>query len=179
MISVPDICFSTSLSKSYLPRPPPSARSQPTDLQAETTGTTSCEILFPGKRRNMHADSCGGDAVRGIGLLTHGTAPAGMPCADPAFWRTELSETGPVVWRRSRSGGHKKRVPGIERCPGLRRTAATYSPNWCVSTIGARGLNFSVRDGKRWDPAAKATAIYYLRDHNQATLLSTRKISGY
>ena len=39
-----------------------------------------------------------------------------------------------------------------------RGTAATYSPNWCVSTIGARGLNCSVRYGKRWDPAAKATA---------------------
>ena len=25
------------------------------------------------------------------------------------------------------------------------------------STIGAGGLNFSVRDGKRWDPAAIAT----------------------
>ena len=61
-----------------------------------------------------------------------------------------------------------------------RRTAATYSPNWCVSTIGAHGLNFSVRYGKRWDPAAKATAIFYLRDYSLAQHLSlTRKISGY
>ena len=60
-----------------------------------------------------------------------------------------------------------------------RRTAATYSPNWCVSTIGARGLNFSVRNGKRWDPAAKATALFYLRDHSKDQQLSlTRKISG-
>ncbi len=32
--------------------------------------------------------------------------------------------------------------------------AATYSPGNDPSTIGAAGLNFSVRDGKRWDPCA-------------------------
>ena len=46
------------------------------------------------------------------------------------------------------------------------RTAATYSPNWWVSTIGADELNFSVRDGKRWDLIALTTAICYLRDYN-------------
>ena len=55
--------------------------------------------------------------------------------------------------------GNKKRSPGHHETSGAPRgTAATYSPNWCVSTIGARGLNCSVRYGKRWDPAAKATA---------------------
>ena len=28
------------------------------------------------------------------------------------------------------------------------KEAATYSPTWCGSTIGANGLNFPVRDGK-------------------------------
>ena len=37
-----------------------------------------------------------------------------------------------------------------------KKTAATYSPG-ITSTIGAAGLNFSVRNGKRWDPCAKAT----------------------
>ena len=37
------------------------------------------------------------------------------------------------------------------------KTAATYSPALRRSTIGARGLNFSVRDGKRWNPTAIAT----------------------
>ena len=37
------------------------------------------------------------------------------------------------------------------------KTAATYSPTLRCSTIGACGLNFSVRDGKRWSPAAVAT----------------------
>ena len=45
-----------------------------------------------------------------------------------------------------------------------RRTAATYSPTWWGSTIGVSGLNFSVRDGKRWFPAAKATAVYVLKE---------------
>ena len=30
------------------------------------------------------------------------------------------------------------------------KSAASYSPTWCRSTIGAGELNFSVRDGKRW-----------------------------
>ncbi len=58
-----------------------------------------------------------------------------------------------------RRRGRKKKRPGrLNDARASRGTAATYSPNWCVSTIGARGLNFSVRDGKRWGPAAKATA---------------------
>ncbi len=35
--------------------------------------------------------------------------------------------------------------------------AASYSPALHCSTIGAGGLNFSVRNGKRWDPAAITT----------------------
>ena len=37
----------------------------------------------------------------------------------------------------------------------LNNVAATYSPGCNPSTIGAAGLNFSVRDGKRWDPCAR------------------------
>ena len=37
------------------------------------------------------------------------------------------------------------------------KEAATYSPALHCSTIGASGLNFSVRNGKRWDPAAITT----------------------
>ena len=35
-----------------------------------------------------------------------------------------------------------------------KKVAMTYSPTNVCSTIGAVGLNFSVRDGKRWDPNA-------------------------
>ena len=34
------------------------------------------------------------------------------------------------------------------------KVAMTYSPTNVCSTIGAVGLNFSVRDGKRWIPNA-------------------------
>ena len=44
----------------------------------------------------------------------------------------------------------------------LSKLAATYSPTWYSSTIGANGLNFSVRDGKRWIPVAITTIIYRL-----------------
>lgn len=37
------------------------------------------------------------------------------------------------------------------------KTAATYSPTYNRSTIGATGLNFSVRNGKRWNPRAITT----------------------
>ena len=35
--------------------------------------------------------------------------------------------------------------------------AATYSPTTKCSTIGVNGLNFSVRNGKRWNPIAITT----------------------
>ena len=38
-----------------------------------------------------------------------------------------------------------------------KKGAATYSPALRRSTIGAGGLNFSVRDGKRWGTTAIAT----------------------
>ena len=46
------------------------------------------------------------------------------------------------------------------------KTAATYSPALRRSTIGARGLNFSVRDGKRWNPTAIATWFVSFRMAN-------------
>ena len=39
-------------------------------------------------------------------------------------------------------------------------TIASYSPASHRSTIGASGLNFSVRNGKRWNPAAITTLIF-------------------
>ena len=47
---------------------------------------------------------------------------------------------------------------------GFQKTAATYSPNWWVSTIGDGELNFSVRNGKRWILTAITTVVYYLRE---------------
>ena len=44
-------------------------------------------------------------------------------------------------------------------CWLLNNVAATYSPGCNPSTIGAAGLNFSVRDGKRWDPCARPPSL--------------------
>ena len=57
-----------------------------------------------------------------------------------------------------------ERSPELHRSPGISKTAATYSPNWWVSTIGDGELNFSVRNGKRWILTAITTVIYYLRE---------------
>ena len=39
------------------------------------------------------------------------------------------------------------------------KVAATYFPAFYCSIIGAKGLNFSVRDGKRWTPSLKPPSI--------------------
>ena len=61
---------------------------------------------------------------------------------------------------------HKRKDPANFCWSGPRRTAATYSPTWWGSTIGASELNFSVRNGKRWILTAITTAIFYLRENN-------------
>ena len=48
----------------------------------------------------------------------------------------------------------QKRSDSIE---SLLEVAATYSPTFYCSTIGVNGLNFSVRNGKRWNPIAITT----------------------
>ena len=60
--------------------------------------------------------------------------------------------------------GSKDVKDGYEKKGGPRvrtgtSTAAAYSPALTGSTIGDGGLNFSVRDGKRWDPASIAALI--------------------
>ena len=51
---------------------------------------------------------------------------------------------------------HKKRVLR-KNLRTLEKVAASYSPALHCSTIGADWLNFSVRNGKRWDPDAITT----------------------
>ena len=57
------------------------------------------------------------------------------------------------------TGGHKEKASSIS-AEGFIKKAATYSPTLRCSTIGALGLNFSVRDGKRWNPEAKTTQVF-------------------
>ena len=58
------------------------------------------------------------------------------------------------------------RVKALPKCKHKKKTnpfwiglevAATYSPTTKCSTIGVSELNFSVRNGKRWDLAAITT----------------------
>ena len=67
-----------------------------------------------------------------------------------------------IFWLLSQSLGifrgplkQKKKRPSIAWSPLWRKKVAmTYSPTNLRSTIGADGLNFSVRNGKRWIPDA-------------------------
>ena len=61
--------------------------------------------------------------------------------------------------RHTGHGAQKKKedAPRISPESVPLKKAATYSPALRCSTIGAPGLNFSVRDGKRWNTGAKAT----------------------
>ena len=54
---------------------------------------------------------------------------------------------------------YTKKVPSVRKNQGnsRKKVATTYSPTTKCSTIGAVGLNFSVRDGKRWNPNAMIT----------------------
>ena len=65
-----------------------------------------------------------------------------------------MGSMGLMGWMAyKKNEGSRKRT---SRSPFLKK-AVTYSPALHCSTIGAGRLNFSVRDGKRWDPAAIAT----------------------
>ena len=59
----------------------------------------------------------------------------------------------------------------------LRRTAVSYSPGWWASTIGAGGLNGSVRNGKRWVPAAITAEVYQLRETKKQSFISNKDLS--
>ena len=87
-----------------------------------------------------------------------GVPPGGQP-------RSGGGRTAIAAVRFERS--ENKKIPGARQSPGDRRTAATYSPNWWVSTIGDGELNFSVRNGKRWILTAITTVVYYLREKTE------------
>ncbi len=63
----------------------------------------------------------------------------------PAFWRSTI-----VRLRRINFSVLKNKKPFSKKLKGLNKNeAATYSPAFWRSTIGLKGLNFSVRNGKR------------------------------
>ena len=79
-----------------------------------------------------------------------------MDCSSLSQWRTFRRLEGT---KSQEKGQAQKKEPQGHYCPRGSgwKEAATYSPALHCSTIGASGLNFSVRNGKRWDPTAITT----------------------
>ena len=74
------------------------------------------------------------------------------------FWRRTRTCRGYELESKATKKEQKKRASKISlRSSLILKKAATYSPALHCSTIGADGLNFSVRNGKRWNPDAITT----------------------
>ena len=87
-------------------------------------------------------------------------------CSTSRYYRGALagltSLFGPDSYREGRGGtavAYNKKAPrqmtkGFFKSAGkrIKNLAPTYSPTFYCSTIGSGGLNFSVRNGKRWTP---------------------------
>ena len=76
---------------------------------------------------------------------------------------------------------HKKESPNFLELSSV-KVAMTYSPTNVCSTIGAVGLNFSVRNGKRWIPDAinrlnicrKTMTMYRKKDRTHYTTVNNK-----
>ena len=80
-----------------------------------------------------------------------------QPTIPPFSRSSQISRSSPSG--HAVHAGHKKRASPKDHPSGRpdSKKAASYSPASHRSTIGAGGLNFSVRNGKRWNPAAITT----------------------
>ena len=109
-------------------------------------GAIRASILdFKPKLANRCSQKVKTGAIPAAQGLEHYHAPGN------AGWADSAAETP--------STRHKKKSPDSSLNRDSRSAAATYSPTWCSSTIGASELNFSVRDGKRWILTAITAAI--------------------
>ena len=79
--------------------------------------------------------------------------------AGERIWERRLRSNKVIELRQEpQKREQKKRASKISLRSSLKlKKAATYSPALHCSTIGADGLNFSVRNGKRWNPDAITT----------------------
>ena len=85
--------------------------------------------------------------------------------------------------KQTRGIKSKKRGPQLLEVLSLKKKVAmTYSPTNVCSTIGAVGLNFSVRNGKRWIPDAinrlnicrKTMTMYRKKDRTHYTTVNNK-----
>ena len=112
--------------------------------------------------------------LRALRVVPSGT-PSGFlalpkKTKSPSLSKEGFGEDCLYRWRHSRhfktNGKAVGRVKALPKCKHKKKTnpfwiglevAATYSPTTKCSTIGVSELNFSVRNGKRWDLAAITT----------------------
>ena len=133
----------------------------------------SRKIPIPGQPAERPEHSAEGDRNAGFThVRTYAVAtPSGQPDLQPFRYKTR---NGDYARRRNETEKGKRPDRSRERtaleeydeyeqkkepCIAARllKEAATYSPTCDCSTIGVSGLNFSVRNGKRWDPTAITT----------------------
>ena len=85
--------------------------------------------------------------------------PAAGECRMGRLGRGDSSNPAGRLGRGNPQHQAQKKSPDSSLNRDSQSAAATYSPTWCSSTIGASELNFSVRDGKRWILTAITAAI--------------------
>ena len=103
----------------------------PSQWNWKCTASEECEMTLSGKYKCTSAE-------KRIPL----PPPKRTGCPDP---RGRGCPASAPVTQESR--GRLPSSPGLTAITGSIKAAATYSPTWWGSTIGARGLNFSVRYG--------------------------------
>ncbi len=94
-----------------------------------------------------------------IAVWPEATGSNGKPPAQDRGRRLKWEATG-SIGRYGPLWGIKRTNPFTfgERVV-YEKVAATYFPAFYCSIIGAKGLNFSVRDGKRWTPLLKPPSM--------------------
>src|SRR5262245_48453608 len=96
----------------------------------------------------------------------------GHPVFHPVRHARRLRPRADRLFRRALARGPRRERPRLLSEPGPRDNSKgrrpTLPPGFPGSTIGAGGLNFSVRNGKRCDPSAKATPKWMTTDLRDA-----------
>ena len=132
---------------------------------------TLCPTMFPSCRRDARPERPGN--VMNTRPFPRPPGLHARPCRRHATRKKRrnkhLRNTGkgtPTEKREqskkaAKSCKQKKAPRGLVSPRGAKsKKAASYSPASHRSTIGATGLNFSVRNGKRWNPGAIATKCW-------------------
>ena len=143
------------------------------------SGTAPERFRFRNNRRsvrNIPPRAIAMQDSRMFGRMPLQAFPSGQPDLQPFRNKTRNGPSAAGIMSRRRNETEKGKRPDRSRkrtaleeyheyeqkkepCIAARllKEAATYSPTCDCSSIGVSGLNFSVRNGKRWDPTAITT----------------------